>query len=176
MTQEADEILVRRALAGDAGGFTRLCERYYPALVAMAHSVLMDGYMAEDVVQETIAEACRQLRALKKPERFGPWLGAICRNVAKNALTDLRRRRRAAEAHVTRDNGRDAEESAVLAQAVAALPEHLRRVVLLRYSNEMTYEQMAGVLGLSEQAINGRLRRAKKRIAAFMKAKGFDVD
>jgi len=175
MTQEADEILVRRALAGDAGGFARLCERYYPALVAMAHSVLMDGHMAEDVAQETIAEACRRLRTLRQPERFGPWLGAICRNVAKDALTDLRRRRRTVEAHVTRDDGRDAEENAVLAQAVAALPEHLRQVVLLRYSNEMTYEQMSTLLGLSGQAINGRLRRAKRRIAAFMKAKGFEV-
>jgi RNA polymerase sigma-70 factor (ECF subfamily) len=175
MTQEADEILVRRALAGDAGGFARLCERYYPALVAMAHAVLMDGHLSEDVAQETIAEACRRLRTLRKPERFGPWLGAICRNIAKDAIRDKSRRRQVAQTYVAGDDSRDAEESAVLAQAVAALPEHLRQVVLLRYSNEMTYEQMSKLLGLSEQAINGRLRRAKRKIAAFMKAKGFEV-
>jgi len=37
----------------------------------------------------------------------------------------------------------------------------------------MTYDQMSSVLGLSPQAINGRLRRAKKRIARTMKANGF---
>jgi RNA polymerase sigma-70 factor (ECF subfamily) len=175
MKQEADEILVRRSLAGDSEGFARLCERYYPALVATAHSVLMDGHMAEDVAQEAITEACRRLRSLRRPERFGPWLGAICRNIARDALRDLCRRRRAAGAYAVPERDCDPEESAVLAEALASLPEHLRQVVLLRYSNELTYEQMSQVLDLSEQAINGRLRRAKKRIARFMQAKGFEV-
>jgi len=175
MTQEADEILVRRALAGEADGFARLCERYYPALVATAQSVLMDGHMAEDVAQEAIAEACRRLRTLRKPERFGPWIGVICRNTARSALRDRRRRRKLAEGYAVPERDGDPEVSVVLAEAVASLPEHLRQVVLLRYSNELTYEQMSRVLGFSEQAINGRLRRARKRIARFMKAKGFEV-
>lgn len=175
MSQEADEILVRRALAGEAEGFARLCERYYPSLVATAHAVLMDGHLAEDVAQEAIAEACRRLRTLRRPERFGPWLGAICRNTARSALRDRSRRRKMAEGYVAADPNGDPEEKAVLMDAVASLPERLRQVVLLRYFNELTYEQMSHVLGLSEQAINGRLRRARKRIACFMRAKGFEV-
>jgi RNA polymerase sigma-70 factor (ECF subfamily) len=175
MTQEADEILVRRALAGDAAGFARLCERYYPALVMIAHAILLDGHLAEDVAQETIAEACRRLRGLRRPERFGPWLGAICRNIARDMLRDKHRRPEVSTSPVAAPEEDRTEESVALREAVASLPEPLRRVVLLRYSNEMTYEQMAGVLGLSEQAINGRLRRAKERIAAFMKARGLEV-
>jgi RNA polymerase sigma-70 factor (ECF subfamily) len=62
----------------------------------------------------------------------------------------------------------------MLAEALQHLPEHLREVVYLRFYNEMSYQQMAGVLGASQESIDGRLRRAKKRIAAFMKVKGFE--
>ena len=60
-----------------------------------------------------------------------------------------------------------------LSKAVEVLPQHLREVLFLRYHSEMTYQQMSNVLGLTPQAINGRLRRAKRRIAARMKSNGF---
>jgi len=46
-------------------------------------------------------------------------------------------------------------------------------VIFLRFYNEMSYEQMAKVLGATQQAIDGRLRRAKKQIAAYLTRKGF---
>lgn len=173
MTESTDEILVRRALAGDTAGFAQLCTRYYPALVAMAHAIVGDGHLAEDAAQEAVAEACRRLRTLRKPGRFGSWLGAICRNVAKDMLTDRARLRGAAEGLVETGPSDNGEAKAALNRAVRALPDHMRQVVFLRYYNALTYEQMSSVLGLSEQAINGRLRRARKRIAGHMKTNGF---
>jgi len=46
-------------------------------------------------------------------------------------------------------------------------------VVFLRFYNEKSYEQMAKILGATEQTIDGRLRRAKKMIAGYLKRKGF---
>lgn len=172
---EADEILVRQALDGDSAGFARLCERYYPALVAMAHAIVMDEHAAEDAAQEAVTEACRRLRSLRKPERFGSWLGAICRNVARDMLTERARRRKVAEGLATESVADDARDHAPLNRAVQLLPEHLREVVFLRYYNELTYQQMSRVLGLSAQAINGRLRRARKRIAADLRANSFEA-
>jgi RNA polymerase sigma-70 factor (ECF subfamily) len=173
MTEPTDEILVTRALEGDPACFATLCQRYYPALVAIAHAIAGDGHLAEDAAQEAIAEACRRLRTLRKPQRFGSWLGAICRNIAKDMLTDRSRSRQVAEGLAAPAEHSDGDEKAALTRAVRALPESLRQVVLLRYYNAMTYEQMSSVLGLSSQAINGRLRRARKRIASTMKANGF---
>ena len=173
MTEPTDEILVRRALAGDTAGFTQLCTRYYPALVALAHAIVGDGHLAEDAAQEAVAEACRRLRTLRKPQRFGSWLGAICRNVAKDMLTDRTRLRRVAEGLAQTRPSDNGDAKTAMNRAVRALPEHLRQVVFLRYYNAMTYEQMSSVLGLSGQAINGRLRRARKRIAGHMKSNGF---
>ena len=173
MTEPTDEILVRRALEGDTACFAMLCQRHYPALVAIAHAVAGDEHLAEDAAQEAIAEACRRLRTLRKPHRFGSWLGAICRNIAKDMLTDRSRSRQVADGFARPVEHSNGDEKVALIRAVRALPESLRQVVFLRYYNAMTYEQISSVLGLSSQAINGRLRRARKKIAATMKANGF---
>ena len=169
-----DQILVRRALQADPESFGELCRRYYPSLVAVADSVLLDHQLAEDAAQEALAAACRQLPGLKKPERFGPWLVAICRNVTKDMLRELQKQRKPAEAPQDRQSDcQDDDTKAILAEALQQLPQHLREVIFLRFYNEMSYEQMAGVLGATQQMIDGRLRRAKKKIAVYLKRKGF---
>jgi RNA polymerase sigma-70 factor (ECF subfamily) len=169
-----DQILVKRALQADPESFGELCRRYYPSLVAMADSVLLDHHLAEDAAQEALTAACRQLPKLKKAQRFGPWLIAICRNVAKDMLREQQKQRKPAEARLERQSDcQDDEQKAILAEALQQLPQHLREVVFLRFYNEMTYQQMAGVLGVTQQMIDGRLRRAKKKIAAYLKRKGF---
>ena len=170
-----DPILVRRALQRDPDSFGQLCRRYYPSLVAVADSIVLDHHLAEDAAQEALAYACRQLPRLKKPELFGPWVAAICRNVAKDMLRDRRRPPApAGDCQARRMDGREEDRTELVAEALQRLPQRLREVVYLRFYNGMSYEQIAGVLGASQKSIDGRLRRAKKRIAAFMKAKGFE--
>jgi RNA polymerase sigma factor (sigma-70 family) len=175
MTNAEDDILVRRALQADPESFGQLCRRYYPSLIAVADSILMDRHLAEDAAQETLAHACRQLPRLREPERFGPWVAAICRNVAKDMLRDrVRQREPAEDCQPQGPDPREDMQSEVLTEALQQLPQHLREVVFLRFYDGMSYEQIAGVLGGTPQSIDGRLRRAKKRIAAFLKAKGFE--
>ncbi|HUT46842.1 MAG TPA: sigma-70 family RNA polymerase sigma factor [Sedimentisphaerales bacterium] len=169
-----DQILVQRALHADPESFGELCRRYYDSLVAAAHSILPDHHLAEDAAQEALAAACRDLAKLKKPERFGPWIGAICRNVAKDMLRQLRKQQEPVEARNGNEpDCRQDERETILDQALPQLPQHLREVIFLRFYNEMSYEQMAKVLGATEQMIDGRLRRAKKKIAAYLMRKGF---
>ena len=169
-----DYILVQRALKVDPESFGELCRRYYDSLVAIAYSILQDNHLAEDAAQETLAAACRDLAKLKKPERFGPWIGAICRNVAKDMLQH-RKQRVPVEDNVgiKPESEEDNERKAVLDQALQQLPQHLREVIFLRFYNEMSYQQMTKVLGATEQAIDGRLRRAKKKIALYLTKKSF---
>jgi len=168
-----DQILVRRALEADPESFGELCRRYYHSLVAVADSILLDHHLAEDAAQESLAAACRQLAKLKKQERFGPWIDAICRNIAKDILRELQRQRKPVEAYHEREcDYQDDDQKAILAEALQQLPQHLREVVFLRFYNEMSYRQMSNVLGETEQAIDGRIRRAKKKIAVYLKKKG----
>jgi RNA polymerase sigma-70 factor (ECF subfamily) len=172
MTEISDQILVQRARQGDCDSFAQLCTRYYPALMAVARALLLDHHSAEDAAQEALAEAVRQFETLKKPEAFGSWIRAICRNVAKDMLRHRQREslaRPCKEVQLPPDLG---EEKLLLLKSMEQLPVHLREVLMLRYLNQQTYEQMSSILGLSEQAINGRLRRAKKKLASQLKKHG----
>jgi RNA polymerase sigma-70 factor (ECF subfamily) len=169
-----DHILVQRALQADPDSFGELCRRYYHSLVAVADSILMDHHLAEDAAQEALTAACRQLPRLKKPERFGLWIAAICRNVTKDMLRELQRQRKPVE--ICRERESDCQiddHKAILDEALQQLPQHLREVVFLRFYNKMSYRQMTKVLGVTEQTIDGRLRRAKKKIAVYLKKMGF---
>ncbi len=174
MADPGDDILVERALRADPQSFGELCSRYYPSLVAVADSVLLDHQLAEDAAQEALAEACRQLARLNKPERFGPWVAAICRNVARDMLRERRRQAEPIADCPTQECDRSQDDrKVILDQALQQLPGHLREAIFLRFYNNLSYEQMAKALGASEQTIDGRLRRAKKRIAAYLAKKGF---
>ena len=176
MTNAEDPILVRRALQADPESFGQLCRRYYPSLVAVADSILLDHHLAEDAAQEALADACRQLpaaqgarafRALgggdlpKRGERYAP---GPAEAASRPSPTANRRRQTA---------GRMGKMK-LWPKRCAHLPQPLREVVYLRFYNGLSYQQIAGVLGASQESIDGRLRRAKKKIAAFMKAKGFE--
>jgi RNA polymerase sigma-70 factor (ECF subfamily) len=170
-----DQILVQRALQADPESFGELCRRYYNPLVAVACSILPDHNLAEDAAQEALASACRDLVKLQKPERFGPWVGAICRNVAKDMLRQLKKQQEPLDATtINQADCREDERKVILDQALEQLPQHLREVIFLRFYNEMSYRQIAGILGVTEQMIDGRIRRAKKKIAVYLKKKGLE--
>jgi RNA polymerase sigma factor (sigma-70 family) len=58
-------------------------------------------------------------------------------------------------------------------EAISKLSASAREVIFLRYYDGMSYEEISAVLGISEQAINGRLRRAKKKLANYLQRNSF---
>ena len=173
MAQKPDIALVKAAVNGDADGFTELCRRYYPAMVAIAHSILGDRHLAEDAAQQAFAKAAVKLPQLRKESRFAGWLAVICRNIAKEMA------RRTENLHTTDDLSMIAAESGdddtteAVTEAMSRLSNSAREIIFLRYYDGMSYEQISAVLGISEQAINGRLRRAKKKMADYLQRNGF---
>ncbi len=179
--QKPDSALVEAATNGDADSFTELCRRYYPAMVAIAHSVLSDRHLAEDAAQQAFAKAARKLPQLKKKGKFAGWLAVICRNAARDMARTVGAGPRACPITCTADDlSTIAAEShqdgptETVKEAISKLSASAREVVFLRYYDGMPYEQISAVLGISEQAINGRLRRAKKKLANYLRRSGFD--
>ena len=80
---KSEECLVEAAQNGHLDSFAALYERYYGCMVALAYSVLADLQLSEDAAQESFAIACRDLRRLKRRDKFGPWIAGICRNVSR---------------------------------------------------------------------------------------------
>ena len=167
VTENADANLVAAALRGDAESFSRLCEQHYPALVAIAYSQLADRGMAEDAAQEALLAGYRDIGRLKRPERFAAWLTAICRNIAADMARQRARQKRAE----TRDcgaaanpSGRENDTVAFVREIILRLEPKMRDIVYLRYYSRLSYARIAQMLGISEEAVNGRLRRARDRV------------
>jgi RNA polymerase sigma-70 factor (ECF subfamily) len=172
-SDEPDSVLVQRAGAGDGDGFTELCRRYYAAAVAIGHAILGDRHLAEDAAQQALAKAAVNLPRLRRAEQFGRWLAAICRNEARDLARARQSFRRPALAEPNDDDSAGREVSDAVKAALGKLSPLAREVVYLRYYDGLSYEQISNVLGISEQAINGRLRRAKRKLAEHLRRDGF---
>jgi RNA polymerase sigma-70 factor, ECF subfamily len=174
MTERPDRQLVESAQQGDGDSFTELCRRYYPAMVAIAHSIIGDRHLAEDAAQQAFAVAAVKLPELRDAERFANWLGVICRNSANDIGRKQQRISDADKLSKLPARQDDSPDTEAVREAVAGLEPEAREVIYLRYYDGLTYERISKSLGLSEQAINGRLRRAKEKIAEYLKRSGFD--
>lgn len=166
-------MLVEQAARGDGDSFTELCRRYYGPMVAIGHAILGDRHLAEDAAQEAFAKAAVHLPKLRKADQFGCWLAAICRNEARSLARTRRTSRRDGEAPVQKTPAGGDETGEVVKAALNQLPAEAREVIFLRFYDGLSYDRISAVLGISEQAINGRLRRAKQKLAEHLRRYGF---
>jgi RNA polymerase sigma-70 factor, ECF subfamily len=167
--ERTDAQLIGAARNGDVAAFRVLYERHWRMAVGIAFSAVRDRHLAEDAAQEAFAMACRKLANLREGDRFGPWLGTICRRTAKR----LRRRQRA---HEPMDDNQPAVESegsafsrTAVTQAIDRLSPSAREVILLHYFSELSYEEIAQALGISTPSVHGLLQRARRKLAEFLR-------
>lgn len=173
MTEKLQTELVEAALDGDIAGFGQLAQRYYAPMVAVAYSILADHQLAEDAAQEAFARALTNLGKLRKPDKFAPWLARICRNVAKDILATKSRQRNAEDLSQVADSNKEDDSVEAVRRAIEQLSASARELIVLRYYNGLSYEEISSVLGISKPTINGRLTRAKQKIAKYLKRNGF---
>lgn len=163
------QLLVLRCQAGDERAFERLLEQFGDRTLRYLRGLVGDA--AEDVQQEVWLAVYRGVRTLAAPHAFRTWLFRTTRN---RALDFLRRQKR--EWELLDDADVDAIGNAAAApspdteMADAALdsldalaPAH-REVLLLRYRDDMSYEQIALVIGCSVGTVRSRLHYAKQRL------------
>jgi RNA polymerase sigma-70 factor, ECF subfamily len=84
--------LVERAQRGDREAFDAIASVAYHRLYAVSRRILRDGYAAEDVVQETLIRAWRDLRGLREPGRFDAWLHRVLIRACGDHVRAQRRR------------------------------------------------------------------------------------
>lgn len=173
MNLNSDTELVEAAQNGQLEGFGALYQRYYSSMVALAYSALGNRDLAEDAAQEVFAIACRDLAFLRRSDRFGAWLAGICRNVARQMLR-LQQRATAENKPLLTESHDDQENvSDVIRQTVWRLPPAQKELIVLRYYDGFSHAQISRVLDIPPQAVNGRLVRAKRKIAEYLKRNGF---
>jgi len=174
---DSETKLVEAAQNGHLESFGALYERYHSSMVALAYSMLADRDLAEDAAQDVFAIACRDIGSLKSKERFAAWLAGICRNVSRQMLRANKGKPVAVGDNPVaqkRDDMDDRRE--VIRRAVWSLREPERELIVMRYFDGFSQVQISEVLDISPQAVNGRLVRAKRKIAKYLKRNGFTGD
>ncbi len=174
VTEKSDTSLVDAAIKGDADAFEELCRRYYSAMVAIGHSILGDRDLAEDAAQQAFAKAAVNLPQLKNRDHFAKWLAIICRNAARDMAQKIKKTDRIEDIPMTTGESNQEQTKEIVREALCKLSDSARELVFLRFYDGLSYEQISAVLGISEQAINGRLRRAKKKLAYYLSKSSFD--
>lgn len=164
--QRTDAELVEAACDGDVDSFRTLYEKYYGLAFGLARSRLGDQHLAEDAAQEAFAVACRKLHTLSKPHRFPEWLGTICRRTASK----LARKQGSVEPFEDSATEKSTNETVrtTVQEALSKLPVNSREVLNLHYLSGMTYEEISQTLGISFQAVHGRMQRARKNLSRYL--------
>ncbi len=164
--------LVNAARGGDLDSFGELCGLYYRPMVAIAYSVLGDHQLAEDAAQEAFARALSTLHRLRRPERFGAWLARICRNLAVGMARAHGRDGKAGDVWSLPARPEEDEVGLAVRRSLGRLKARDREVIVLKYYDNLSHDQIAAVLRLSPAAVHGRLQRARRRLAGVMRRDG----
>ncbi len=171
---DKDELLAARAAEGDRRAFDALVIRHRQAIYRLCWAATGNHADADDAAQETFVRAYRSLARYDPSRPFLPWLRTIAWHCGLSV-------RRDGSAGVPRVAGDDApepadpapgpEESAAgneerrrVADAMAALPDDLRTVLVLRAVEGLSYADIAQVAGIPAGTVMSRLSRARKRL------------
>lgn len=172
-----DASLVAETLAGNQASFQLLVERYQSRIFALTRHYTRNAVEIEDLVQDTFIKAYTRLDTFQHQSSFYTWLYRIAVNTI---LDSIKRRGRSPVRSVedvevvspstgparcdSPDARLDREEIARVTQAVLAeMPEIFRTVLVLREFEDLAYQEIADVLGISIGTVESRLFRARAR-------------
>jgi RNA polymerase sigma-70 factor, ECF subfamily len=164
-----ERVLVLRCQAGDEAAFAELVERYAPRLRYYLRKLLGNTHAAEDALQEVWLDVFRSVPRLADPGAFPAWLYRIARDRACRTLRGLRRiPRPLAEADLIEEGEEEetwsAEDAARIHAALDELAPEQREVLVLRFLEEMTYEDIARVVGCPAGTVRSRIHYGKRAL------------
>ena len=174
-----DVSLVHETLGGNQLSFQLLVERYQDRIFGLVRHYTQSAVEVEDIVQDTFLKAYRRLDSFQHQSSFSTWLHRIAVNTALDFLKRAGRNpvqtvedpelaggtagiRASAPGGPSSRLERE-EVAEVTRAALAELPEIFRTALILREFEEMAYQEMAEVLGISIGTVESRLFRARAR-------------
>lgn len=170
MTDETDDQLIRRHLAGDRSAFGVLVERHQRRVYNLAYRMLGRPEDAADATQDAFVTAMRKLEGFRGASSFTTWMHRVTVNLCYDAL-----RKRSREMPVEEKEQADvagpgdlAEESATaidVQRALLEVPEEFRAVLILHDVQGVPYEAIADAIGVPIGTVKSRLHRGRVALA-----------
>jgi RNA polymerase sigma-70 factor, ECF subfamily len=185
---DPDAALMLRVKQGDAAAFTQLVEKYKQPIMNLVWRTVRDETEAEDITQSVFVQAWKSAPRYQATAKFSTWLFTIARNLC---LNEFRRRSRhpAESLDQMRDDSNDQPKFQIVDKriraaqdellqgelehkvdaAIGALPENQRIALALCRQEELSYEEIADVLGCSLSATKSLIHRARETLKAQIK-------
>jgi RNA polymerase sigma-70 factor (ECF subfamily) len=185
---DPDAALMLRVKQGDTAAFTELVDKYKQPVINLAIRTLRDATEAEDLAQNVFVQVYKSAHRYRISAKFSTWLFTIARNLCLNEIR--RRSRHPAESidaahpeqedqplHQYEDKKISAppeivlqrELEAKIAEVLAGLPENQRTAILLCRQEELSYEEIAEVLGCSLSATKSLIHRGRDTLKEKLK-------
>jgi len=178
-TVTTDEIIVERALSGDAEAFGEIVRRWERRIFALAYGMLGREEDARDATQETFLAAFRNLRGFRGEAKVSSWLHRIAVN---QCITRQRRAKVRSESALEDEQEKNAGSFAApvglspvritestqvtnaVRRAVSSLPLELRQIVVMKEFEELTFKEISDILDLPLSTVKSRLYTALKQL------------
>ncbi len=169
-----DELLVKQFNNGDGSAFDKIVEKYSADIAALANRLLGWPGDVEDVVQDIFLAAFLGLKKFRCECSLKTWLFTItinqCRNYRYKQMLRLKIFSRAADkissspAHSADKQPMDNETFDRIRRAITVLPAKYREPLVLKYLQELSANEIVRILGISQNTLQVRLSRARKRL------------
>jgi RNA polymerase sigma-70 factor (ECF subfamily) len=186
--RDPDIRLMLRVRDDETGAFEELVGQYQHRLVAVMHHLVGNPEEAEDLAQEVFLRIYRARKRYRPRSKFSTWLFTIANNLALNALRARQRKPvvplragdsgplgpRPAEQMVPDQRSgpvqrvQRRELAEVIRQALDGLNERQRMAVVLNKFEDMNYQEIADVMGLTTKAVKSLLSRARMNLRAAL--------
>lgn len=186
--KKSDSLLITKALQGDQQAYTDLLARYRGPLYTLLFRMVRNKEETEDLVQEAFMKAFGSLGTFNEEFAFSTWLYKIAIN---NTIDHLRKKRlrtysldkpiQSRVGEVKREypdvtwaadkEVLSAEKSAIIERAIAELPEKYRVAIILRHTEEKSYEEIAEILNIPLGTVKARIFRAREALKRKLKSK-----
>jgi len=174
-----DRYLVEQTLSGSRDAFAALVQKYHGVVYGFAVYLVGRYGEAEDCAQEAFIEAYKNLGRLRDPDRFVAWLRGITYRTCMDWLRKEQKRVGSLASDPSRVSLEDIadtvptppsfgadpcrkETSDTVMRAVRRLPEQYQLPVVLRHLQELSYEEIAGFMGVTVGTVRGALYRANQ--------------
>ena len=170
---KTDEELMNAYVYGDIQAFEELYGRYHVAIWNYLRKYLSDESALRDIMQESFFKLHRSREQYDSTKKFRPWLFTICHNTLIDALRKQGRQQevyRAEQVDEVADTSLSTSprERPIDEELLRPLKEKDRQIIALRFEQELSYEEVATALGLSQDNTRKILSRSLDKLRHFL--------
>jgi RNA polymerase sigma factor (sigma-70 family) len=162
--------LAERAIRGDADAFVSLMELHKASLYRTAYAFVKSEHAAVEAVQEVTARAFKNIRRLKEPAYAKTWLTRIMINYCQDELKKAGRE--PVTEQVPESITTSGDDLLILEEALLALPDPSRRLIHLKYFEDMKIKEIAEIEQIPEGTVKSRLHKSLRALRDFINGKG----